>query len=309
MKIASNGIQIHVTVRGSGDLPLVFLHYWGGSSRTWDGVIAALPQPFRTIAMDHRGWGESDSPVTGYGLADLADDAQGVIEALNLTRYVLVGHSMGGKVAQLLASRRPKGLVGLVLVAPSPPQPSAMPPENREIMANAYSTRETVIMAVEQMMTAKALSPKHLEEVIEDSLRGAPQAKAAWPRSTSLEDITREVTAISVPIVVIAGELDRVDSIDLLKTELLSRLPHAELHVLPGTGHLSPLESPREIAQLISDFACSPPVAGEGGVSRLTAQLHSDATAKAIPLHYAPEPAFDSGTRETTPIVILEQAR
>src|SRR6202034_2177535 len=84
---------------------------------------------------------------------------------------------------------------------------SAMPPENREIMANAYSTRETVIMAVEQMMTAKALSPKHLEEVIEDSLRGAPQAKAAWPRSTSLEDITREVTAISVPIVVIAGEL------------------------------------------------------------------------------------------------------
>jgi short-subunit dehydrogenase/pimeloyl-ACP methyl ester carboxylesterase len=263
MKIAANGIRIHVKEQGSGDLPLVFLHYWGGSSRTWDSVIAALPQPFRTIATDLRGWGESDAPVTGYGLGDIADDAQGVIETLNLPRYVLVGHSMGGKVAQLLASRRPKGLVGLVLVAPSPPQPLAMPPEIRDIMANAYSTRETVIMALEQMMTAKALSPKDLEQVIEDSLRGAPQAKAAWPRSTSLEDITGEVAAINVPTIVIAGALDRVDSVDLLKAELLSRLPQAELHVLPGTGHLSPLESPREIAQLISDFAHSSAVAGE----------------------------------------------
>ncbi len=133
MKIAANGIQIHVKEQGSGDLPLVFLHYWGGSSRTWDGVIAALPQPFRTIATDHRGWGESDAPATGYRLADLADDAEGVIEALDLRRYALIGHSMGGKVAQLLASRRPKGLVGLVLVAPSPPQPLGMPPEIREI--------------------------------------------------------------------------------------------------------------------------------------------------------------------------------
>jgi pimeloyl-ACP methyl ester carboxylesterase len=254
MKIASNGIQIHVTEQGSGDLPVVFLHYWGGSSRTWDGVIAALPRPYRTIATDHRGWGKSDAPASGYGLADLADDVQGVIEALNLERFALVGHSMGGKVAQLLASRRPKGLVGLVLVAPSPPQPLAMPPEARELMAAAYSTRETVIMALEQMLTAKALKPKDLEQVIADSLRGAPQAKAAWPRSTSLEDITREVTAIKVPTIVIAGELDRVDTIDLLKAELLSRIPHAVLHVLPGTGHLSPLESPQEVARLIGDF-------------------------------------------------------
>jgi len=255
MKIASNGIGIHVEERGRGDLALVFLHYWGGSSRTWHKVIAALPASYRSLAIDHRGWGQSDAPASGYGLADLADDAEGVIAALDLKRYVLVGHSMGGKVAQLMASRRPKGLAGLVLVAPSPPQPMAVPPEAREQMAGAYSTRESVGMVIDQVLTGKPLSPKDREQVIQDSLRGAPQAKAAWPRSTSLEDITHEVAAITVPTTVIAGELDRVDGIGLLKAELLPRIPHAGLSVLPGTGHLSPLESPEELARLIGDFA------------------------------------------------------
>ena len=196
-----------------------------------------------------------DAPASGYGLADLADDAQGVIEALDLKRYILIGHSMGGKVAQLMASRRPAGLVGLALVAPSPPQPLAIPPEAREAMAGAYSTRESVGAAIDQMLTAKVLSPRDREQVIEDSLRGAPQAKAAWPRSTSLEDITRDVAAIDAPTIVVAGELDRIDSVDTLKAELLPRIPHAVLHILPGAGHLSPLESPHELARLISDFA------------------------------------------------------
>ena len=255
MKIASNGIRLHVEEQGRGELSLVFLHYWGGSSRTWSKVIAALPKPQHTVAIDHRGWGESDAPASGYGLADLADDAQGVIEALDLKRYILIGHSMGGKVAQLMASRHPAGLVGLALVAPSPPQPLAIPPEAREAMAGAYSTRESVGAAIDQMLTAKVLSPRDREQVIEDSLRGAPQAKAAWPRSTSLEDITRDVAAIDAPTIVVAGELDRIDSVDTLKAELLPRIPHAVLHILPGAGHLSPLESPHELARLISDFA------------------------------------------------------
>src|ERR1700739_5138421 len=99
MKIASNGIRIHVEEQGSGDLALVFLHYWGGSSRTWGKVIAALPKSYRTFAMDHRGWGESDAPASGYGLADLAHDAQGVVEALGLNWYLLVGPSVGGQGA------------------------------------------------------------------------------------------------------------------------------------------------------------------------------------------------------------------
>jgi alpha/beta hydrolase fold len=96
MKISTNGIQINIEDRGSGEPVLVFLHYWGGSARTWGEVIDRLDDRHRSIALDHRGWGHSDAPDHGYGLSDLADDARGVIRALKLKRYLVVGHSMGG---------------------------------------------------------------------------------------------------------------------------------------------------------------------------------------------------------------------
>jgi pimeloyl-ACP methyl ester carboxylesterase len=257
LKIASNGLAIHAEEQGDGEPSLIFLHYWGGSARTWRHVTARLAAGFHTVAIDHRGWGQSDAPAHGYALADLAADAEAVIKALDLRRYVLVGHSMGGKVAQLMASRRPEGLCGLVLVAPSPPQPMMMPEEAREMMAGAYATRETIAATIDTILTAKPLATQDREQVIADSLRGAPAAKLAWPRSTSLEDITAQVGAIDVPTIVIAGELDRVDSPEMLRAELLSRLPQAAMHVLPGTGHLSMLEAPDALTALIEPFCAS----------------------------------------------------
>jgi pimeloyl-ACP methyl ester carboxylesterase len=84
MKITANGLNIHVEEQGSGNPALVFLHYYGGSSRTWHHVTSSLATRFHTVAIDHRGWGKSDAPAGNYGLTDLAADAEGVIAALNL---------------------------------------------------------------------------------------------------------------------------------------------------------------------------------------------------------------------------------
>jgi pimeloyl-ACP methyl ester carboxylesterase len=261
MKIKANGIELQVSVNGNpgnGAGPtLVFLHYWGGSSRTWNPVIAALAGAYPTVAPDLRGWGDSDKPAAGYALGDFVDDTLQMLSALEIGEYVLVGHSMGGKIAQLLASRRPAGLQGLVLVAPSPPAPLALPPEARGAMESAYDTRESVAMSIDHMLTAKPLDAGLREQVIEDSLRGAPQARQAWPAATSREDITAEVAAIGVPTVVIAGELDKVDSVAVLRAEVLPRIAQAVMHVVPGTGHLSPLEAPLALATLIERFADS----------------------------------------------------
>jgi len=67
----------------TGELALVFLHYWGGSSRTWDAVVDDLSREYRTVATDHRGWGDSEAPEDGYRIADLAADTLGVIKALD----------------------------------------------------------------------------------------------------------------------------------------------------------------------------------------------------------------------------------
>jgi pimeloyl-ACP methyl ester carboxylesterase len=252
--IQTNGIRIRVSEKGHGERALVFLHYWGGSSRTWQYVTDELCDTYRTIATDHRGWGLSDAPAAGYTIGDLADDAQRVIEALGLSRYVLVGHSMGGKVAQLLASRRLRGLEGVLLVAPSPPSPMVLSDEERVVMASAYDSRESVGWVLDNVLTGSPLAPERRELVIEDSLRGAPQAKAAWPNVAMREDITGDVAVIDVPVLVIAGERDQVDRVETLQAELLPRVAAARLEVLPGIGHLSPLEAPSVVAGAIRRF-------------------------------------------------------
>jgi len=265
MKIASNGVTLHVEDRGTGAPALVFLHYWGGSAGTWRHVTDILAPELRTIAVDQRGWGRSDKPQTGYDLASLAADAAGVIEALGLARYVLVGHSMGGKVAQHLASRRPPGLAGLVLVAPSPPTPMNLPLDVRRGMVEAYASRDSIVATVRQVLAGSPLGAADLHAVVSDSLLGAPAARTAWPLATSQEDIAPLVAAIAAPTLVISGEGDRVDPPAVLRAELLPRIPQASLALLPGIGHLVPLEAPDDLARLIRTFVRSLPPAAPAG--------------------------------------------
>lgn len=254
MKFDVNGTHIQVTQQGNGELALVFLHYYGGSSRTWDAVAGALSERYRTVAIDQRGWGESAKMESGYDLATLAADAQAVISALNLQRYILVGHSMGGKVAQLIASHQPTGLEGLVLVAPSPPSPMRLSAQERAVLTSAYSSRESVGYVIDNVLTAKELSAAQREQVIEDSLKGSPQAKKAWPEVVMAEDITAEVAAIKVPAMVILGEQDKVERRPVLEAELLPRIPQATLHIIPDAGHLLPLEAPQALTGMIAHF-------------------------------------------------------
>ena len=129
-----------------------------------------------------------------------------------------------------------------------------MPAQAREILAGAYASREAVEAAIDNALTAKPLSAEDREQVIEDSLRGAPPAKIGWPRSSSLEDIAAQVGDINVPTLVVAGELDRVDPPIRLQSDLLPRIPQAVIRVLPATGHLSMLETPDAVAALIAEF-------------------------------------------------------
>ena len=142
------GATIQVTDTGDGEPALVFLHYWGGSSRTWRIVIDRLGDKSRCIALDQRGWGASIATDARYDLSVMADDVEAVARQLGLGRYVLVGHSMGGKVAQIVAARRPKELVGLVLIAPAPPTPMPVPETVRAGMLQSYAGLDAVRLPV-----------------------------------------------------------------------------------------------------------------------------------------------------------------
>ena len=251
ISVAGGHFQVHT--RLGGVTALVFLHYWGGSHRTFTPVINAMTNDGTAVTFDQRGWGEARTLPGPFGIHQLADDVIGVAGALGLERYVLVGHSMGAKVALLAASRRPVGLAGLVLIAPAPPKPT-IDVETARQRAHAYDDSAAVTATLDRALTYQALPTEIREQVIEDSLAADDEARRAWPLEGLLEDITHAVTTIDVPVLVIAGERDRVDPPTALQTNLLPFVPASRMTVLEATGHLSPLEAPLQVAAEIDRF-------------------------------------------------------
>ncbi|MCX5383980.1 alpha/beta fold hydrolase [Streptomyces sp. NBC_00083] len=234
---------------------LVFLHYWGGSARTWDPVVERLDGR-DVLTLDFRGWSRSRGLPGPYSLRRLADDTRAVIADAGVTDHVLVGHSMGGKVAQLVAAARPAGLRGIVLVGSGPARPAAeITPAYQEALSHAYDSDEDAAGARDTVLTATELPEPVRSRIVADSRAGADGARAEWPLHGIAEDITRHTRMIGVPALVVAGENDRVEPVAVLRDHLVPYLADAEFLVIPRTGHLIPLEAPAELAEAITAFA------------------------------------------------------
>ncbi|HEY3479657.1 MAG TPA: alpha/beta fold hydrolase, partial [Streptomyces sp.] len=189
-RVDVKGGRIHVQARDGDGPALVFLHYWGGSLRTWAPVVERLDPARAFAALDQRGWGESHGVPGPYGMERLADDAQQVVETLGYADYVVVGHSMGGKAAQVLAARRPTGLRGMVLVAPATPAPAGVTPELQDMISHAYDTTAAIDQSIGQMLTHGALSDAMRRQVHQDSSRAGREARLAWPLEGLVEDFS-----------------------------------------------------------------------------------------------------------------------
>ena len=177
-----------------------------------------------------------------HSLEALADDVEGVLGQLDLGRFVIIGHSMDGKVAQLLGGRGLPGLEGLILVAPAPPTPLPVPEDRRQVILASYGTREGA-EGVLGTLSACRLTDEQREQVIEDTLGGAAAAKRAWTETGMIANISAEAARIAVPVHIIVGSADVVESEGSLRAAFATVLPAARFTVLPGIGHLSPFGS------------------------------------------------------------------
>lgn len=238
---------------------LVLLHYWGGSARTWDLVVDRLAGR-DVLAVDFRGWSRSSALPGPYTLGQFADDTLAVLADAGVADHVLVGHSMGGKVAQLVAATRPAGLRGIVLVGSGPAKPAAqVTPEYRETLSHAYDSAESVAGARDHVLTATDLPARLKDQIVTDSQSAAEAARGEWPLRGIAQDITERTRMIEVPALVVAGEHDQVEPVDVLRDNLMPYLSRADFTVLPRTGHLIPLEAPGGLADAITAFTPAAP--------------------------------------------------
>lgn len=251
-KITANGATFSVLQSGAKDTTapaLVFGHYFGGSSRSWREVMPLLPSTCRLIAPDGRGFGGSEATPQGYSVSESADDVLALLQVLEVRDFVLIGHSMGGKIALEVAARQPKYLRSLVLLAPSTPTPEPMPDAERARMRAGWGQRDSAQETI-RGASAPHLAPEVFERAVEDGLRSSRAAWLAWLDSGSREDISAQMARIQVPVSVLAGECDGALGPQVLGRELVARVAGARLEVAPGCGHLLPLEAP----QIVADF-------------------------------------------------------
>lgn len=260
--VTRDGTRLRVTIF-SEDSPqggpphrdVLLLHGWPNAARVWRPLadVLLLSPRYRLVAPDLRGFGDSDRPENGFTCARFADDAEDVAARLSLTNYALVGHSMGGKIAQIVAARRVAGLAGLALVAPVPLVASAVPEEKkrgqRSAWGHADKTRELLAG-----MAAHPLPDEMLALLVEDGLRAGQAAWNGWIDGMREEDFTPEAGKIAVPTLVIGGERDPLRSETILRRDIVDRIERADYASVPSVGHLLHLEAPEALAALLVNF-------------------------------------------------------
>ncbi|NVO84112.1 alpha/beta fold hydrolase [Hymenobacter terrestris] len=236
-------------------LTFIGLHYWAGAGHEFDQIARLLAPDYPLLAPDLGGFGGAPVPPSGFTVAAYADAVQGFIEAECPGRYVLVGHSMGGKIALELAARQPAGLAGLMLLSPSPPSPEPMTDEDRQTSLHAWG-KPVEAEKTARHITAHSLPETTHRQVVADNLASSRAAWEAWLLHGSREDISARMARIEVPCALVAGDQDPVLSPSVHGLETLPLLPAGTpLEIVAGAGHLLPYEAPQEVAALLQRFA------------------------------------------------------
>jgi pimeloyl-ACP methyl ester carboxylesterase len=237
---------------------LFFLHALGASARAWDGVIARLTAEagdhVDCVALDMPGFG--DAAAMGHrSVAETRDWFAGEVSRRSPAPWIVVGHSMGGKIATLTAARAPEGLIGVVLVAASPPAPEPMEEKRRTEMLGWFEHGAASDEQAEKFVSANTAHPLPqplVAQAIADVRRSAPAAWRGWLDEGAREDWAERAGVIDLPALIIAGAEDGDLGEDAQRRLNASHYAHARVELVADAAHLIPNEQPQALAALIA---------------------------------------------------------
>ena len=250
-----NGVRLHYVERGSG-APLVLLHGNGSMIQDFEssGLIDLAAKNYRVIVFDRPGFGHSDRPRnvvwTPAAQAELINSA---LHRLGVSHAIVLGHSWGASVAVALALKYPTLVQGLVL-ASGYYYPTLRPdvvtlsapavPLVGDILGHTLSPIVSRVMW--PLLMAKIFGPRSVPRKFE----GFPKEMALRPsqiRASAAESALMipdafhyrdEYTNLKMPVVIVAGDGDRLVDIDAQSTRLHRDVPQSKFHRVPGTGHM-----------------------------------------------------------------------
>lgn len=251
--IDNAGVQLCMERRGSGPRHVLMLHGWISARRMWHDLADRLdPQRFTLHLLDFRGNGLSDRPEQGHDLHGYVSDARAALASIDAP-VLLAGHSMGGKVAQFLASERPPNLERLLLVAPGTASGGRPSERHRAAALQNFGSRAK-IEAFQRAAMARTLEPAVMRRIVDDALISQREHWYGWYDNGRFVEFMDRLERIDVPTLCIGGAKDPVVPPSRLRRDVTAAISGSLLVTLREAGHNLPVEAPDEIAQAFTSF-------------------------------------------------------
>jgi pimeloyl-ACP methyl ester carboxylesterase len=249
---------------------LIAMHWLGGSAQTWTEVAEIMSaRGCRFVAVDLPGFGNA-TQMAAFSLEEMANAVSATIKRVRSLDepWLLVGHSMGGKVSAVVARMAEDGdaglehFAGMILVSPSPAGPEPMEESKRAEMLTSLG--QATADATENEKRAEKFIDDNtgklplIESVklrsVDDVLRMNRSAFTAWLTSGSKEDWAARVGVLETPALVLAGDEEEALGPDAQRKHTVPHFKKCSLTPLVGGGHLAPLERPHEVAEHMTAF-------------------------------------------------------
>jgi pimeloyl-ACP methyl ester carboxylesterase len=263
-KIRAGEIEIHYEIHGAGD-SLVLIAGLGYDLWMWHKMIPGLAEHFQVIAFDNRGVGETDKPPGPYTAQMLAGDTAALWEALGIEQAAIMGHSMGGYVAQALVLSRPELVSKLILSATNFGGPHHIPvtPEALAVLTDTQSDPIERLRRGIVISTGPGYAEEHPEVIDEwvtyriehpiDPAGYQAQLQIGLALMAEAASFEHKLKEVKTPTLILFGEHDKVvppGNAELLHKEIAG----SAVKILPSAGHFFPFEVPDEAVEAVVEF-------------------------------------------------------
>lgn len=231
-------IELAYTIEGEGDV-VVLLHGWGCDHTIWQATIDALVPHRKVIAVDFAGFGRSGEPTTVWGVEEYTRSVEALLGSLGVVRPTLVGHSFGGRVSIVYASRNEVERVVLTDAA------GVKPKRSLRYYRKVYTfklLKHTLPLLIGRQKAQMIIDQRRAKAGSSDYNRATPMMRAILSKCVN-EDLCHLMPKIAAPVLLFWGDKDSATPIaDAHKMKRL--MPDAGLVVAEGAGHFAMLEQP-----------------------------------------------------------------
>ena len=272
----THGLDLHALEWSQDGTLLLFLHGFSNDAHVWDWVAPVLAPHYRVVALDQRGHGDSGRDPEGrYDHETMARDANAAIESLGASRVVLVGHSLGGRVAMRFAGLFPEKLAGLVIVDSAPDLDArgttrisldvqqqdwsfASVADYERVLQRQYAvTRPEILAKLAAHWTRARPDGRHelkLDPGFMKARKGvSPEDAKAWSEQEA-KHLWAALAALPCPTLVVRGAASDVMSAEVADKMVDEVIPNAKLETVARAGHSVMLDNPEAFEKALTAF-------------------------------------------------------